>query len=237
MSYVRSMTRLAAAAGLCLGAASGSVIMTSALAAGPVGAFTGQPCAPTIVAGTGASLPSCAIQDDGSGNNTGPAVSASGPPLNDGDVLDLAGSGFTPNQTVSAEECVVGANNPNTQCNGNTSNALGPADNSGNYVNEVTDPSGNTSGFSVFQLPGPTFPTSSIHCDSTHACEIWLTQDPTTFSSNHGIIDFQNAGVTGIVPESPLVPLLPLSGAAVLLGGALIIVYRRRNSATPTPAA
>jgi len=156
-----------------------------------------------------------------------------GPPtgLHDTDVLTVTGTGWPATTNIQLEECAGTSASPppsQTNCEGNTNDASGTTDTSGNYLDSPSDPSGATAGFLFHVIPDATIPVSGITCDGTHLCTLYMGTNPGDFSQPHVFVDFTVAGSGPPLPESPLTPLLPASGAAVLLGGAFII-YRKRH--------
>ena len=195
MRRVRSITKVAAAAGITL--AGVTMYSTAAYAAATA---TASP-------------------------NTG---------LTDGAVINVDGTGYPPNTTIQMIECTGSAATPpadQTHCDGLTFDSQSFSDSTGAVHNGTNDTTGLTTGFTVHKILN----TSTGRTDCSAApCTIYVGTDKSNFpGSTHAFADIAFAP-TALVPESPITPLLPLSGAVVLLGGGYL-VYRRRS--TPTISA
>ena len=140
------------------------------------------------------------------------AASATATPstgLHDGQILSVSGSGLPANTTIQIMECQGTASTPppdNTACDGNTLDTQATSDGSGAFVNAAGDANGDL-GYKVYALgtPGSTFPTSTVHCDVTHACVLYVGVDQNNFSAAHTFVDiaFAPPPPTVVKPTSP----------------------------------
>jgi len=163
---------------------------------------------------------------------TGSVTPSSG--LHDGDTVHVVADGLPANTPIQVTECVHGATS-STQCDGNTTDVSVSSDPNGHYDN---------TNYSVYQLPGPTIPTSSIQCDDTHACDLYVGDDLNNLSSSNHIllpIAFAAASTTttaavttttagGGVPANTAQSALPVAGVGVLALGGVVYAGRRRKA-------
>jgi hypothetical protein len=153
------------------------------------------------------------------------------PPGNpsDGQTFAVSGTGF-PTRTQAPTglqilECSdpggTAANLPvdATGCEGTTAKTGVFTDAIGNFSATYT---------SVVLNPG----NSSIQCDSTHFCVLWVGVDyNTSFSSQSGFSRaFEIGAPPAMTPETAVAIVLPLT-AALIAGGTILYVRRRRSHA------
>jgi len=140
------------------------------------------------------------------------AASATATPntgLHDAQILSVSGAGMPANATIQIEECAGTAAAPptdNGSCDANSLDTQASADGNGVFVNAPGDAAGDT-GYKVYALgtPGSTFPTSTIRCDFTHACVLYVGVDQNNFSAAHTFVDiaFAPPAPTVVAPVSP----------------------------------
>ena len=138
---------------------------------------------------------------------------------------------FTPGAGIRILQCAPGATS-NLQCDGNTLNA--------DTVLVQPDGSVHYDAYTVYRLPNPLFGSSSIRCDETTPCVLYVGQDhndfgqpklfsaPFTVAAGGGTTTTTTApptttttaGPPPVVPETPRAALLPIGAlAALVLGG------------------
>jgi hypothetical protein len=157
------------------------------------------------------------------------AASATATPstnLHDGQILAVSGGGMPANATIQIEECAGTAAAPptdNGSCDASSLDTQASADGSGAFVNAVGDAAGD-SGYKVYTLgvPGSAFPSSTIRCDFTHPCVLYVGVDQNNFSAAHTFVDltFASPPATANAPVSPT----PQSMAVANLGSGNITV-------------
>jgi Neocarzinostatin family len=137
------------------------------------------------------------------------ATATPGTGLHDGQILSVSGAGLPANTTVQIMECQGTAATPppdNGSCDGNTLDTQATTDGGGAFVNAAGDANGD-SGYKVYALgtPGLTFPNSTIRCDVSHACVLYVGVDQNNFSAAHTFVDIAFAAppATVVAPISP----------------------------------
>lgn len=137
------------------------------------------------------------------------ATATPGTGLHDGQILSVSGAGLPANTTVQIMECQGTATTPppdNSSCDGNSLDTQATSDGSGAFVNAAGDANGD-SGYKVYALgtPGSTFPNSTIRCDVSHACVLYVGVDQNNFSAAHTFVDIAFAAppATVVAPTSP----------------------------------
>ena len=148
----------------------------------------------------------------------------------DGQTFAVSGTGFpTRSQAptgLSILECSdpggLPANLPTdaTGCEGTSSKSSVFTDASGNFSTTYT---------AILLNPG----NSSIQCDSTHFCVLWVGVDfNTSFTSNSAFSrPFEIGAPPAMTPETAVVIALPIT-AALIAGGAYLYMRRRRRHAS-----
>lgn len=171
------------------------------------------------VAGLAASAPSAFAAGT-------PTASATTPTTNllDGSIVGLTGSGFSPTVGIQVEECAGTAAKPptsNADCDGTTLDAQAYTDAAGNFQNFVGDPAGDT-GVKVYtvNVPGSLIPQSTITCDATHACVLYVGEDQGNFSAPHVWVDISFAAPAA----NPVAPVLKNASTTAAFGGSSAVV-------------
>jgi len=153
-------------------------------------------------------------------------------PYTNGQTVTVSGTGF-PTRTadptgLSIIECMdAGGSSANlptddTTCDASTVNPLPVlTDSSGKFSTSYTIQSLSTSG------------GSAIDCNATNDCVLWVGEDyVNNFNSNDAFSGpFTVTSPIASTPESPAAIALPV-GAALLIGGAVIVARRRRSTST-----
>ncbi len=163
-----------------------------------------------------------------------PAVTLSAGPYTSGETITVSGTGFPTRSAdptgLSIIECTdTGGSSVNlptddSSCDASTANPL-PV---------LTDASGNFSTTFTLVSLSPSA-GSSITCDKTDDCVLWVGEDyVNNFNSNDAFsVPFTISAPVASTPESPLAIALPV-GAALMVGGAVWLSRRRRQSPLPT---
>jgi len=174
-----------------------------------------------------------------------PAATASATTgLVDGQVIGLSGTGFTPNHQLQVIECVGTASVPpkdQTSCEGLSLDSTSFTDRAGSFVNGPKDPTHQTHGITVYEIPGPEVTEASIKCGPRAPCVLYVGDDYHDFTYPHVFIPLQFGTVT-TAPVASVTTPRPSHGAsgavttflvvAVLgsAGGAVWWVLRRRRA-------
>ena len=157
------------------------------------------------------------------------AVSGTATPdtnLHDQDTTHVHATGLPANTTIAVIECISGATS-SSDCEGQTADVSTSSNGSGVFDLDYT----------VLQLPDSIFPVTSITCDSTHPCVLYVGTDFNDFSQPKTFIPISFAApvasttTTTIgtpVPEAGKAIALPVSALAVLGGGFAFAARRRR---------
>jgi hypothetical protein len=163
------------------------------------------------------------------------AATASASPstnLHDAQILSMSGSAFPDNATIQIEECAGTVASPptdNTTCDAFSLDTQATSDGSGSFVNAPGDAAGDT-GFKLYTLgvPGSTRPGSTIRCDFTHACVLYIGVDQNNFSSAHVFVDlaFAPPPPTVVAPTSPTPQSLTVNN---LGAGNITVNYGTKN--------
>ena len=157
------------------------------------------------------------------------ATSANASPntgLADAQTITLSGAGFPAGlQQIQAEECQGSAAAPptsNASCDAISLDSTHGTDASGAYSNTA---------FTVLQLgvPGTVIPSSNVVCNGVKPCVIYLGTNQNDFTQPHAWADI-SFGTQAALPESPLVPLLPVGGALILFGGGAFVLRNGRRT-------
>jgi hypothetical protein len=149
--------------------------------------------------------------------------------LHDQDAVHVQATGLPANTVIAVVECTSTATS-SADCEGSTADVTTSTNASGAYDN----PS-----YTVLQLPDSIFPTTSITCDSTHPCSLYVGTDFNDFSAPHTLVPISFAAPASTttttigtpVPEVAKAILLPLSTLGLLGGGFVVAARRRRRVA------
>jgi len=116
--------------------------------------------------------------------------------LHDGDTVHVTADGLPANTPIQVLECEQNAQS-SAQCEGNTTDVSISSDSNGHYDNP---------NYSVYVLPGPTIGISSIHCDGTHPCALYVGTDYNNLqSSPHVLLNISfAAGTATTTTTTPL---------------------------------
>jgi hypothetical protein len=152
----------------------------------------------------------------------------------DGQTITVSGTGFPVQSALPSGLQIIECSDPGGLAGNLPTDAASGCDGttvSGSQIN--TDASGNfTAQYPVSVLNSS---NSSINCDSTDFCVLWVGQDfnGAFLSGPHGFSrPFEIQAVVAATPEAPLVIALPIAAAAI--AGAYVFMRRRRDGARLT---
>jgi Neocarzinostatin family len=165
------------------------------------------------------------------------ATPASG--LTDGQIVAVRAAGLPPEHTIQVEQCAGTAAVPppdNTACDALTLDTQAGTDAQGNYVNGPGDGNGDT-GFRVYTRPSPLLASpTTITCDGTHPCVLYVGVDQNDFSKPHVFADIR-FGPTVVAPgQAPVVVTPQAAPAATTTPIAATAVTTTSPTAAPASA-
>jgi len=149
--------------------------------------------------------------------------------LADGQVMSVSGTGFTPNHQVQTIQCsgtVASPPKDQQSCEGLTLDSSSFTNGDGAFVNSPSDPTHQTHGIAVYDVPGHAVNQASIRCGPTDPCVLYVGDDFHDFSYPHVFIGLQFAGSTG--SSAPVTATTPRtahksSAAPEMVAGVVVV--------------
>ena len=212
-----------------MSAATSSLLRRLGFVAAGVAAVAASLGGPAVVAGA-APAPTVAVSPDSG--------------LTDGQVVTVRAAGLPADRTIQVEQCQGTAAAPppdNTGCDGLTLDTQATTDDQGNYVNAARGSDG-TTGYRVYARPSPRLRSpTTITCDATRDCVLYVGVDQNDFSAPHVFADIRFAPgvvVAAPVPERPAAPVPERpAGPSTAATAATAAAGARPRAGSPPPAA
>jgi hypothetical protein len=144
------------------------------------------------------------------------------------DTVTVHADGLPASTVIKVLECTHGALD-SSGCEAGTNDQTHQSNSAGTYNAQ----------YQVMTLPNSIFPASSITCDDTHPCDVYIGANFNDFSAPKTFVPISFAPVqaTTTTTQGPITPevgktiALPLSAFAVLGGGFIVTLRRRRRIA------